>query len=112
MSGKVFNSTMFLDMGSKLQSNPFQIKFLNDLLHNVKNESNLLTLEIDESLIGRTYDSVYNEFLEDKNIPLLCLGVFTRQLNQPIEKYLISLMQLKEGEKIDSMNERKIFINN
>lgn len=109
MSGKVFNSTMFLDIGSKLQSNPFQIKFLNDLLHNVKNESNLLTLEVDEGLAGRTYDSVYTEFLEDKNIPLLCLGVFTRQLNQPIETYLKSLMQLKEGDKIDNIPERKIF---
>jgi len=50
MSGKVFNSSMFLDIGSKLLSSPLQLKFINDLLYNVRDESNLLPLKIDEKL--------------------------------------------------------------
>ena len=48
MSGKVFNSPMFLNIGSKLKSNPFQLKFLNEIFHNSMDESNLLTLEINK----------------------------------------------------------------
>ena len=50
MTGKVFNSSMFLDIGSKLHSNPFQLKFINDLLFNVRDESNLLTIKVNEFL--------------------------------------------------------------
>lgn len=50
MSGRVFNSSLFLDIGSKLKSDPFQLNFLNDILYNIKDESNILALKVTEDL--------------------------------------------------------------
>jgi len=48
MDGTVFNSPMFLDIGSKLRSDPSQLQLLNDLLHNNAYDSNLITLSVDK----------------------------------------------------------------
>lgn len=50
MSGKVFNSDMFLNIGSKLKSNPFQLQFLNDILYTNSKKPGLMTLLIDKKL--------------------------------------------------------------
>ncbi|CAI2387150.1 unnamed protein product [Moneuplotes crassus] len=99
MSGRVFNSSLFLDLGSKLRSNPFQLKFLNDLLYNVHDESNILALKINEKLDGRKYQSVYEEFLDNKSTPLLCIGVFNSQSTKPIQDFLDNILEVSKGYK-------------
>ncbi|CAI2387773.1 unnamed protein product [Moneuplotes crassus] len=95
MSGRVLNSSLFLDIGSKLKTNPLQLKFLNDLFYNVIDESNILALKINEDLDGREYQSVYEEFLDDEITPLLCLGVFTSRFTTPIQDYLDKFLEVE-----------------
>jgi hypothetical protein len=71
MTGKVFYSELFLNIGSRLFNNPLQIEFIFDMIEDRKEESNLVTLKVTPYFSKRSFKDVANELLNESPIKFL-----------------------------------------
>ncbi len=65
---------------------------------------------MDKYLAGRNYESIYNDFMVNEDIPLLCLGLFTNQPSSRVIKNLSDLLGVEKKQEegyIDSRRSKK-----
>lgn len=108
MSGKVFDTTKFFSIGSRLRHNPFEIKFLQDLWNFENKTSNVIPLVINSQYAGKTYKELSDLLLNHEEIPLLTLGVFTSKWSKSMNQYLEQLLNLDEHHKKGRTEEEEI----